>query len=122
MIWRPNCCKNSKTEQYEFINLVTFGRQNINQLSLTPLPDKEEYTTYAHIFTIKHYAQHVNKNFSNTPLDWTDKFAVRYDINTAKIQNDWYVLHENFRLRLKGIINVDLQNKYLIWYLKKESV
>lgn len=117
---RLKCCKNDKP-QIQLNTLITYGIKYVDKLSLTPLPDKEEYTTLAQVKTINPYTQHYNKNLSNAPLDFDTKVTVRYTLDTAKIQNDWYVLIHNHRLRVKSVENIDKQNKYLILFLKTEQ-
>lgn len=121
LIINKKCCNNDK-QQYKFDTLVTFGRKNINQISQTPLPEKEEYMVLCQVKTTSPHTQHNNKNFSVAPLDYDTKIITAYTEVTAKFQNDWYALVINHKLRVKSIINVDKANKYLIFYLKTEQV
>ena len=114
------CCTSKNKTQYVFDTLITFGKDYSSEFSVVA-NDKEEYTTSAQVKTTSPHTQHYNKNFTVTPLDFDTKVIVRYTEQTAKIQNDWYVLIYNHQLRVKSVENIDKQNDYLILFLKTEQ-
>ena len=124
MPWLKNgkCCgsKTSNSTQYTFDTLIIFGKEYNGKYSVVA-DDKEEYTTYAQVKTTSPHTQHYNKNFSVTPLDFDTKVIIYYTEQTKKIQNDWYVIIKNHKLRVKSVENIDKQNDYLILFLKTEQ-
>lgn len=116
------CCgsKTSTSTQYTFDTLIIFGKEYNGKYSVVA-DDKEEYTTYAQVKTTSPHTQHYNKNFSVAPLDFDTKVIIYYTEQTKKIQNDWYVIIKNHKLRVKSVENVDKQNDYLILFLKTEQ-